>query len=80
MATDSFVSSAAAVCTPVGALTDPSNGSATITPFGFFRIRETSGGIYLTKASTLNGAQAALSFPITRDQARDLVSGLQRFT
>ena len=74
--TDAFTSTASAVSSAVASLTDPAGGSSTITPQGFFMIRATSAGITISKAPSLHGTQATLTFPLSRQDALALAKGL----
>ena len=76
MATDSFTSSAAIVATGTGAPNDFLSGNKVITSVGFWGIRVSSNGVYLTKASTLGGTQSAVTYPVSRDAALDLAAEL----
>lgn len=83
MATDSFTSTAAAVTTGTSTLSDP-GGSVTSgyrqnTPRGW-RLTVTSGGVSLLKAATLGGTYVTPTWPVTLEDARDLVAGLLKVT
>lgn len=81
--TDSFTSSATATSQgTTGTLTDLSPGAgglAVNTPRGF-RIKTVAAGVYITKAPSLGGAQAALSMPLSRTDAQDLATALLEAT
>lgn len=74
MATDAFVSSAGLVGNPVGILLDQ-GGTKVFTRRGFY-VSNNKGNVTITKAPSFGGVQAALSFPITQDDARDLAAEL----
>ena len=72
---ESLTSSASAIATAVAALSDPASGLALYTHEGFL-IRVRPAGVYVSKASTFGGTQAAVVYPITRDAAVDLALAL----
>lgn len=76
MATDSFTGSALGVSTATAkALT--TGGFAQFDEQGF-AVRIGPPGVFVTKAAAFGGAQTALTFPITRNQARSLAQILLR--
>lgn len=75
MAVDAFTSTITAVATPSFKLTNLPEGTNVFTPRGH-QIRVTSKGVTVTKAPTLGGSQAAIQFPISRDNALDLATEL----
>jgi len=70
-ATVSLTSSATVVTSGVGILTDPAVGSKVLTRAGF-AIKITAAGLTVSKASTFGGTQAALTFPLDHNDAREL--------
>lgn len=82
-ATDSFTSTASAVSSATSTFTDGvmmSDGpgvSVDYSPRGF-RVAEYQNKVQVTKATSFGGTQAALSLPLTLDDARDLADAFQR--
>lgn len=76
MSTDSFTSSALAVSSATATL-------RVVTAFsqydkrGFFAKIDPT-GVTVTKATSFGGSQSALTFPITRDEAKELALTLLR--
>jgi hypothetical protein len=69
MATDSFTSAANIVSSATAFLSVP--GDMVLSTRGF-KVRINSSGVYVTKAPTLGGTQAALAFPLSKNDAREL--------
>ncbi len=69
MTTDSFTSTAGGVSTAQTIVTLP--GDVVYSTHGF-KVRINSSGLYITKAPTLGGTQAALAFPLSRYDAIEL--------
>jgi hypothetical protein len=75
MATESFVSSAAAVSSTTAKFTNAPEGTKVLTPRGFC-IRLTSKGLTISKASTFGGTQQGLTFPLLLEDVRDLADAM----
>ena len=76
-ATDSFTGEADAVATGVAVLSEGGDGSAVLTRGpGFWRVRKTAGGVFITKASTFGGTQGSVTYPVTRQAAMELAEAI----
>jgi hypothetical protein len=75
MATDSFTSSSAAVSSDTLSVKVNSQPSV-YTRVNNFRVIAGRNTVYITKAPSFGGTQAALTFPITRDAALELAYAL----
>jgi hypothetical protein len=69
MATDSFTSAANGVSSATATLYLP--GAMRLSTHGF-KVRINSAGVYVTKAPTFGGTQAALAYPLSKTDAREL--------
>jgi len=76
MATDSFTSSALGVSS-TKAVVAFGSGFAQFDEQGFY-VRIGPNGVYATKAASFGAGQAALAFPLTRQQALSLAKILLR--
>jgi hypothetical protein len=75
-----LTSTCAVVTATTGKLTDPTDGVVLLTLKGGWRLRCTSAGVTISKASSFGGTQAAPTFPISLADARELVDGLRIVT
>jgi hypothetical protein len=78
MATFALVSSSNALSVDTAVISDLRNGLSTVTDYGFFGINVGKAGVTITKASTLKGAQTALTMPLSLKDAQDLTNELVR--
>lgn len=75
MAIDTITSSAAVVTATSGTIANLAVGSKVFTRKGW-AIRVTPAGVFLSKATTLGGSQAAVTWPRTADEMREMAAEL----
>lgn len=76
MATDSFTSSAASVAAHTATLTRLAPGASKLTLIGGWEVSCNSAGVYISKASSFGGTQVAPTWPVSRENARQLALAL----
>jgi len=76
VATDSFTSSASAAFTGIGVVLTDTSGAGVYTAHGYYIRVDDTYGVSISKAPSFGGVQAALTFPQTLDNMRDLVAEL----
>jgi len=76
MATDSFISSAAGVATPSATLTHLAPGKSELSRVGNWQVSINANGVYISQASSFGGSQSPPTWPVSRENARQLALAL----